>query len=106
MRRERAASRSKVRLYGTVRVMRQSSPMRVVDLSQQGMALDIERPLQVTPGQTVEVVTEELGTIEGIVCWYVNGRMGLRYRMTSRAAAQVVSYFRFFHRAATPVLRG
>jgi hypothetical protein len=106
IRKERAVNRSRVRIYGTVKVMQQSSPMRIVDLSPQGMALDIERPLTVIPGQIIEVMTEELGPIEGIVCWYVNGRLGLRYQMSSRASAQVTSYFRFFHKTVTPVLRG
>lgn len=106
IRKERASGRSRVRIYGTVRVMQQTSRARVVDLSPQGMALDVDRPLSVIPGQQVEVLTEELGPIDGIVCWYANGRLGLRYKMTSRAAAQVSSYFRFFHQAVMPVLRG
>lgn len=106
IRKERGTSRSPVRIHGTVKIMQQTSPMRIVNLSQQGMALDIERPIQVLPGQQIEVLTEELGPIDGIVCWYSNGRLGLRYKMTTRAAAQVSSYFRFYHKTVTPVLRG
>jgi hypothetical protein len=106
MRKDRGSARSRVRLYGTVKAMQQSIRGRIVDLSQQGMAIDLERSLHVIPGQQVEVLTEELGPIEGVVCWYYNGRLGLRYKMTTRAAAQVASYFRFFHKSVTPVLRG
>ena len=106
MRKDRAAARSRVRIYGTVKIMQQSSRARIVDLSQHGMALDLERSIRMMPGQQVEVMTEELGPIDGVVCWYANGRLGLRYRMSSRAAAQVAAYFRFFHKAVTPVLRG
>jgi hypothetical protein len=105
-RKDRNASRSKVRIYGTVNVMQQSTRGRIVDLSPQGMALDLERALQMKPGQQIEVLTDELGPIDGIVCWYHNGRVGLRYKMTTRAGAQVASYFRFFHKEVVPVLRG
>ncbi|MCF3642278.1 PilZ domain-containing protein [Rhizobium sp. TRM95111] len=105
-RKERAVSRSRVRIHGTLKLMQQSSSGRIVNLSRDGMAIDLERPIRVMPGQQVEITTEELGQIDGVVRWCANGRIGIQYRMSSRAVAQIASYFRFFHREVVPVLRG
>ncbi|QRM54484.1 PilZ domain-containing protein [Sinorhizobium sp. BG8] len=102
----RASTRSKVRIFGTLKVMAQTTRVRVVDLSAEGMALDLEHPLRLLSGQRVEVQTEELGKLEGTVRWYNNGRLGIQYKLNTNALAQVSSYFRFFHEEVTPVLRG
>jgi hypothetical protein len=101
----RASNRSNVRLFATVKVMHQTTRARVVDLSASGMAFDIEKPIQVMPGQLVTVESEELGRLSGTVRWYSNGRLGIQYKLSSNALAQITSYFRFFHEEVRPVLR-
>jgi hypothetical protein len=101
----RASNRSSVRLFATVKVMHQTTRARVVDLSASGMAFDIEKPIQVMPGQLVTVESEELGRLSGTVRWYSNGRLGIQYKLSTNALAQITSYFRFFHEEVRPVLR-
>jgi hypothetical protein len=101
----RANSRSKVRIFATVRVMHQSTRARVIDLSPTGMAFDVEKPIQAMAGQLVTVESEELGRLSGTVRWYTNGRLGIEHKLSTNALAQITSYFRFFHEEVQPVLR-
>ena len=101
----RASDRSRVRIFATVKVMHQSTRARVVDLSPTGMAFDIEKPIQAMAGQMVTVESEELGRLTGTVRWYSNGRLGIQYKLSTNALAQIASYFRFFHQEMQPVLR-
>ncbi len=101
----RATDRSRVRIFADVRIMHQKTRGRVVDLSPTGMALDLEKPLQVMSGQTVIVESEELGRLTGTVRWLNNGRLGIQYKLSTNALAQITSYFRFFHEEVRPVLR-
>ncbi len=101
----RGNDRSKVRIFAEVRVMHQTSRARVVDLSPTGMAFDLEKPVQAMPGQLVTIESEELGRLSGTVRWYSNGRLGIQYKLSTNALAQINSYFRFFHEEVKPVLR-
>ncbi|MDX3925632.1 MAG: PilZ domain-containing protein [Shinella sp.] len=102
----RGSDRSNVRIFGTAKVMHQTSRGRVVDLSETGMAIDLEKPMQVMQGQPVTFESEELGRLTGTVRWYANGRIGIQYKLTTNALAQISSYFRFFHQPVKPVMRG
>jgi hypothetical protein len=101
----RGNDRSRVRIFVNVQVMHQSSRARVVDLSPTGMAFDLEKPIQAMPGQMVTIESEELGRLSGTVRWYSNGRLGIQYKLSTNALAQIASYFRFFHEEVKPVLR-
>lgn len=101
----RATDRSSVRIFATVHVMHQSVRGRVVDLSPSGMALDLEKPVQASPGQLVTIESEELGRLSGTIRWFSNGRLGVEYKLSTNALAQITSYFRFFHTEVRPVLR-
>ena len=101
----RGNDRSRVRIFANVQVMHQSSRARVVDLSPTGMAFDLEKPIQAMPGQMVTIESEELGRLSGTVRWYSNGRLGIQYKLSTNALAQITSYFRFFHEEVRPVLR-
>ena len=101
----RGNDRSRVRIFANVQVMHQSSRARVVDLSPTGMAFDLEKPIQAMPGQMVTIESEELGRLSGTVRWYSNGRLGIQYKLSTNALAQISSYFRFFHEEVRPVLR-
>ncbi|SOC35019.1 PilZ domain-containing protein [Rhizobium subbaraonis] len=101
----RASDRSKVRIFATVKVMHETSRARVVDLSASGMALDMEKPIKILPGQIVTIESEELGRLTATVRWYNNGRVGLQYKLNTNSLAQISSYFRFFHEEVKPVMR-
>lgn len=101
----RTSDRSKVRIFANVKVMHQESRARVVDLSPSGMALDLEKPIRIVPGQIITMDSEELGRLSGTVRWYNNGRVGIEYKLNTNALAQISSYFRFFHEEVKPVMR-
>ena len=101
----RAADRSRVRIFATVHIMHQTARGRVIDLSPSGMAIDLEKPVQAMPGQLVTIESEELGRLSGAIRWYSNGRLGIEYKLSTNALAQITSYFRFFHTEVRPVLR-
>jgi hypothetical protein len=100
----RSAARRKTRIFGTVKYYSHSAKGRVVDLSESGLALDIGSPFNAAAGSPVRIESDELGVIEGTVKWYHSGRLGIAFRPNTNAAAQVASYFRFFHQDIKPVL--
>ena len=57
-------------------------------------------------GQLVTIESEELGRLSGTVRWFRSGRLGIEYKLSTNALAQINSYFRFFHEEVRPVLRG
>lgn len=100
----RAAPRRKTRVAGKVTYYGQAVEGRIVDLSATGLALDLASPFKAAAGSPVKIESDDLGVLEGTVKWLHNGRLGIEFRPNSNAAAQVSSYFRFFHRDAKPVL--
>lgn len=101
----RSAARKRTRIFGTVHYYNQAAKGRVVNLSATGMALDLTGPFHAASGSAVRIESEELGILEGIIKWAHGGRLGIEFKPNSNAAAQVSSYFRFFHREVEPVLR-
>ena len=100
----RAAPRTKTRIYGTVRYFSQSAQGRVVDLSATGIALELAEAFAAANGSQVKIESEELGFLEGTVRWSRGSRIGIELHLNSNALAQVSSYFRFFHKDVRPVL--
>ncbi|TQX91351.1 PilZ domain-containing protein [Rhizobium sp. rho-13.1] len=101
----RSQVRRHARLVGSVRYLNRETEGRIVDLSPTGLALDLGGAFLGAAGSKVRIDCEEIGTIEGTVRWMRNGRIGVEFNRSSNAAAQVSSYFRFFHKDITPVLK-
>jgi hypothetical protein len=100
----RTASRSKTRIFGTVRYLNQSVEGRVLDLSATGMALELGGPFNAAKGSRVKVESEDLGFIEGVVQWQHMNRIGIQLNLSTNTLAQLSSYFRFFHQDIKPTL--
>jgi hypothetical protein len=98
----RKNERSKVRIFGTVKVMHEAIRGRVADISASGMAVDLERPIRITANQIITFESQELGQLTGIVRWCNGSRVGIQYKLTAPALAQISSYFRFFHQEYKP----
>lgn len=101
----RRATRSRCRIFATMTYLASPTPIKISDISTTGMALDLAGPFRGTRGSRVQIVCQELGTLEGIVRWMRDGRVGLEFDASSNAAAQVTAYFRFFHKETMPVLK-
>jgi len=93
----RKQEREKCRIFGTVKYLGQCASIRVVDLSEKGIGIELYEKFSVPLGTMITVVTPELGHLQGKVCWIENKRIGMLLDMNSNASAQVSSYFRFFH---------
>lgn len=89
----------------TMTYLASRTPVKIVDVSTTGMALDLAGPFRGTRGSRVRIECPELGTLEGVIRWMRDGRLGVEFDSSSNAAAQVTAYFRFFHKEAAPVLR-
>jgi hypothetical protein len=94
----RSAQREKTSISGTVKYYNQTTKGRVVDLSETGLALDLHGAFHAAPGSAIRIESDELGVLEATVKWLHRGRLGVQFKTNSNAAAQVSSYFRFFHR--------
>lgn len=102
----RQESRSKCRIFGTVKYLNQTAPGRVIDLSPSGIALQLHEAMQIRTGMSVTVQSPELGHLNGTVRWLdKTGRVGIQLQHTTASLAQVSSYFRFFHEEIRPVLQ-
>jgi hypothetical protein len=101
----RRSPRNRARLMGKVRYLARSVSGRVVDISTSGIALDLQSPIQAAAGSKVRVESDDLGILDGVVRWIHSGRIGIEFDPSSNAAAQVASYFRFFHKDIQPVLK-
>ena len=78
---------------------------RVVDISTNGIALDLQAPLYAAAGSKVRVECDDIGLLDGFVRWAHNSRIGIEFDRSSNASAKVASYFRFFHKDIKPVLK-
>ena len=81
-------------------------PGQIVDVSADGIALDLKGPIYAAGGSKVRVECDDIGVLDGFVRWIHNGRIGIEFDRSSNASAQVASYFRFFHKEVRPVLKG
>lgn len=101
----RAASRSRTRIFGTVKYLNQEACGRVVDLSATGMALELQAALAAGVGSRVTIESDDLGFIQGTVKWLRGSRIGIELQLSTNTLAQLSSYFRFFHKEIAPVVR-
>ncbi len=100
----RKSERRYCRVFGKLRYLNQIIDARIVNLSTTGIAVDLRTPVAAASGSRVRIEAEDLGSLEGIIRWSHNGRLGIHFDPNSNARAQVASYFRFFHRDVKPVL--
>nr|WP_245312312.1 PilZ domain-containing protein [Rhizobium sp. R693] len=100
----RKAERRSCRIFGKVRYLTKEVDARILDMSITGMAVEIRAPIHAASGSRVQILADDLGTLQGIIRWSHNGRLGIQFDPNSNARAQVASYFRFFHKEVKPVL--
>lgn len=101
----RRSQRSRARLMGKVHYLTRSVSGRIVNISPIGVALDLQMPIHAAAGSKVRVECEDIGALDGTIRWSHSGRIGIEFDPNSNSAAQITSYFRFFHKEIKPVLR-
>lgn len=100
----RKMPRTRCRIDSRVRYLNQEADARVLDVSRNGMSLELYTRLHAATGSHVTVQNQDIGLIEGTVRWCRNGRLGIQLKQSSNTLAQISSYFRHFHKEARPVL--
>jgi hypothetical protein len=101
----RSVERSRVRMDSNVRYMKQLANCRIINISRKGLAVELYTAFHAATGSTIQVENDEIGLLEGIICWNKGGRLGIQFRQNSKSIAQVTAYFRHFHHEIHPVLK-
>lgn len=98
----RSNPRSGCQINSKVRYFNQEAEARVMNVSPTGVALEVMGRLDAATGSKISIQNDDIGLIEGVVRWVRNGRLGVQIRQNSNSHAQVVSYFRHFHKEVRP----
>lgn len=69
---------------------------QIVDLSASGMRLAVDRKVELPVGWKVEIFSEELGVITGVVQWQRPGSFGVKLELSSNTRAKVEAVWRTF----------
>ncbi len=100
----RAASRSRVRMKGTVRHLNAQADGRIFNISRTGVGLQLSSRLTAAKGSHVVVEADDIGLIEGTVRWTYGEYIGIQIDQSSNSLAKLSAYFRHFHQEVRPVL--
>lgn len=92
----RAIQRDKTRVKAKVDCMGQKSAGSVVDLSPQGICLQLDTRIPMARGDKINVETEEMGLLIGTIRWIRGPRIGAALVLTSNNRAKVESYYKMF----------
>lgn len=93
----RAHKRTQTRFHANVATRSSSSQGVIKDLSANGICFQLRTDIQARLGMEVKIDSEELGHITGTVQWVRGDRIGVRLKLSSNTAAQISSYFKYFH---------
>lgn len=69
----------------------------VIDISMTGMGVYMHNTKAFEAGNFVEVHSEKLGYINGVVRWVKPDKIGVEFDMTSNNSAKIASFFKYFH---------
>jgi hypothetical protein len=93
---KRRARRHNCRFRAQVRFGSKVYDGQIIDLSATGMRLSVDRSVELPIGWKVDVVSEELGIIFGVVQWQRPGSFGLKMELSSNTRAKVEAVWRNF----------
>ena len=93
---ERKAVRTTTKFTGEVTCKGGTSRGIVKDLSAAGICFQLYFDIHARTGQEVSINSNEFGHLTGVVQWYRGDRIGIRLDMSSKTAAQISSYFKYF----------
>ena len=100
----RKSPRSRCRIDSKVRYFKQEVDGRVINISRNGLALELSSKFPAAAGSPVVIENADIGLLEGVVRWNYGGRIGIMFRPNSNSIAKVAAYFRNFHQEVRPVL--
>jgi hypothetical protein len=109
---KRRARRHSCRFRAQGRFGSKSYDVQIIDLSATGMRVSVDRSVTLPVGWKVEVLSEELGVVTGVVQWQRPGSFGVRLELSSNTSAKVEAVWRNFltanvaPQAASPSVSG
>ncbi len=68
----------------------------VVDISGEGIGVDMNDVRDMNNGDRVEVHSEKLGYLGGQIRWVRGHRLGIHFDMTSNNAAKIAAFFKYY----------
>jgi len=92
----RATRRDKTKVKAKIDCMGQKTAGSVVDLSPQGICLQLDAGIPMARGDKINVETEEMGLLIGTIRWIRGSRIGAELVLTSNNRAKVESYYKMF----------
>lgn len=93
---DRATTRTRTKITGTVTCKTGSSNGIVNDLSEEGICFQLLFDIGARMGQEVTINSEELGFLTGMVRWSRGDKIGIKLNLSSNTAAKLSSYYKFF----------
>jgi len=94
---KRKSQRSRCRLRADVIYQERAFRGSVLDLSETGMRLYVNNDIEIPPGRSIDVKSQELGHLTGTVRWHRFPEMGIQLDLSSNTVAKISSFFRKSH---------
>ena len=93
---ERTGVRTQTKITGMVTCKTGSSNGVVKDLSDEGICFQLYFDINAKTGEEVSIQSNEFGHLTGVVKWYRGDKIGIRLDPSSKTAAQISSYYKYF----------
>lgn len=93
---QRSATRHETRMFVKIRNGVYVRGAMVIDISTEGIGVDMNDVRDMKNGDRVEVHSEKLGYLGGQIRWVRGNRIGILFDMTSNNRAKIQSFFRYF----------
>ena len=73
---------------------------QIIDLSASGMRLSVDRSVDPPEGWKVDILSDELGAVTGVVQWQRPGSFGVRLEVSSNTRAKLEAVWKNYMSAA------
>jgi hypothetical protein len=93
---ERKPARTTTKFTGEVTCKGGMSRGIVKDLSSAGICFQLYFDINAKTGEEVSIQSDEFGHLTGVVKWYRGDKIGIRLDPSSKTAAQISSYYKYF----------
>src|SRR5262245_30571059 len=92
----RRARRHSCRFHAAVRFGNKTYNAHITDLSATGMRVSVDRSVYIPARWKIEVFSEELGTVAGVVQWQRSGNLGVSMELSSNTRAKFEAAWKNF----------
>jgi hypothetical protein len=93
---KRRAQRRSCRFGAQIRFHGKTYSGQIIDLSASGMRLSVDRAVDPPEGWKVDILSEELGAVTGVVQWQRPGSFGVRLELSSNTRAKLEAAWKYY----------